>query len=160
MKPGVILAVSAFLTAGSMAFAQNAVEYGKLPIIPPKLPSATSALASRIGNEKGTSKNANVTNVTTKNTTSEMAAQEGSTGEEAQTAPAPSAGAVFILSNGERLESSDYMLTFDSLRLVQNGVQRTIPMSAVNVEATLAANKERGINLKIPRNKSQVVLSF
>jgi hypothetical protein len=46
------------------------------------------------------------------------------------------------------------------VQVVQNGVRRTIPMSAVNVQATLAANKQRGIDLKIPANKSQMVLAF
>jgi len=68
--------------------------------------------------------------------------------------------AIFVLSNGERIESSNYILRVDSLRVEQNGTQRTIPMSGVNVKATLAANHERGIDLKIPTDNSQIMLGF
>ncbi len=76
------------------------------------------------------------------------------------TPPKPAAPAVFILSNGERLESNDYLLTVDSLQIVQNDNPRTIPLTAVNLEATVAANRQRGIDLKIPANKAQIMLSF
>jgi hypothetical protein len=80
---------------------------------------------------------------------------------EAQVAPAPPLpAAVFILSSGERLESTNYLLTADSVRVQQGGAQRTIPMSKLNVNATLAANHQRGVELKIPANKSQITLSF
>ncbi|HZP24991.1 MAG TPA: hypothetical protein VFB04_16220 [Terriglobales bacterium] len=75
--------------------------------------------------------------------------------------PAPPAPpAVFILSSGERLESADYVMTKDTLRVVQNGTERTIPMSTLNVNATVAANRQRGVQLKIPDNKAQMTLSF
>ena len=48
----------------------------------------------------------------------------------------------------------------DSLRVEQDGNQRTIPMSDVNVDVTVAANHQRGVNLKIPTSKSQMMLSF
>lgn len=72
----------------------------------------------------------------------------------------PTPPAVFILSNGERIQASDYVLTVDSLRVEQDGNPRTIPMSDVNVDATVAANHQRGVNLKIPTSKSQMMLSF
>ncbi len=73
--------------------------------------------------------------------------------------PAPPPPAVFILSSGERLESTNYFWTAESLQLEQGGTPRTIPMSKINVNATVAANHQRGIDLKIP-NKSQIMLSF
>jgi hypothetical protein len=74
--------------------------------------------------------------------------------------PKPALPAVFVLSNGERIESSNYVLTSDSLQLEQSGRQRTIPMSTVDLKATLAANRERGIDLQIPTDKSQIMISF
>lgn len=68
--------------------------------------------------------------------------------------------AVFILSNGEQLETSNYLLTVDSLRVGQGGMQRTIPLSKVNLDATLAANHRRGIDLMVPTNKYQIMLGF
>lgn len=75
-------------------------------------------------------------------------------------ATAPTPPAVFILANGNRLESSDYMLTVDSLRVQQGETQRTIPLSSLNADATVAANRARGIDLKIPTSKTQIMLSF
>lgn len=72
----------------------------------------------------------------------------------------PNPPAIFVLSNGERVESSNYFLTVDSVRIEQNGSQRTIPMSSVNMDATVAANHQRGLNLKVPTNKSQIMVSF
>jgi hypothetical protein len=47
-----------------------------------------------------------------------------------------------------------------SLRIAAQGNQRTIPLSALDLKATLAANHERGIDLKIPTNQSQISLGF
>ena len=68
--------------------------------------------------------------------------------------------AVFILSNGDRLESLRYFLTVNSLSVQQGQTERTIPLSAVNVDATIAANRERGIDLNIPRDRTQISLGF
>ena len=74
--------------------------------------------------------------------------------------PKPSLPAVFVLANGERVESNNYFMTVKSVRIEQDGKQRTIPMSAVNVDATMAANRQRGVNLKFPTSKTQITLSF
>jgi pentapeptide MXKDX repeat protein len=75
-------------------------------------------------------------------------------------AASPTTPSVFILSTGGRVESRCYMLTVDSLRLQDGPEQRTIPLREVNVDATVAANRERGIDLKIPKNKAEIVLGF
>jgi len=72
----------------------------------------------------------------------------------------PTPPAVFVLANGERLEAADYVLTADSLRVNQKGSQRTIPMSALDRNATVAANRQRGVELRLPDGKSQITLSF
>ena len=77
-----------------------------------------------------------------------------------QTAAKPVPLTVFILSNGDRVESSHYILTVDSVKLEQGQTQRTIPVSAINMNATIAANRERGIDLKFPRNRVEITLGF
>jgi len=72
----------------------------------------------------------------------------------------PTPPAVFILANGERFESSSYLLTADSLSAQQGTTQRNIPLSQLNLPATLAANHQRGIDLQVPKNSSQIMLSF
>jgi len=70
----------------------------------------------------------------------------------------PQAATVFVLLSGERLETRQYMLTADSVRVTLGGRQRTIAMSALDVKATLAANHERGIDLKIPASRHEIFL--
>ena len=74
--------------------------------------------------------------------------------------PRPDPPAVFILSNGQKIESRNYFLTVDSVRIDDGDMPRTIPMSNLNVDATLSANRERGLNLKIPDNKAQIMVIF
>jgi hypothetical protein len=150
--------VVVLLATGTAMLGQDSVEYGKLPMVPPKLPSATSALASRIGNQNGAPKSPSVVNIPPAE--KERAAQPASPQSAVPSGAVASPAAIFILANGDRLESGEYTLTAESVQVVQNGVHRTIPISAVNVPATLAANKQRGIDLKMPANKSQMVLAF
>jgi len=76
-------------------------------------------------------------------------------------APAhPTPPAVFVLSNGDRLETARYLVTVNSVRVEQDGAQRTIPLSDLNMDATVAANKERGLNIKFPTDKTQIMLGF
>ena len=77
-----------------------------------------------------------------------------------QTAAKPVPPTVFILSNGDRVESSHYILTVDSVKLDQGETQSTIPISAINMNATIAANRKRGIDLKFPRNRAEIMLGF
>ncbi|HKD83445.1 MAG TPA: hypothetical protein VKB58_01765 [Terriglobales bacterium] len=68
--------------------------------------------------------------------------------------------ALFVLNSGEQLESRRYVLSVDSLRIEVGRKQRVIPISALNLEATLAANQERGINLAFPQDRSSLFLGF
>src|SRR5271165_5715314 len=77
-----------------------------------------------------------------------------------QAPPKPAAPAVFILSNGQKIESGDYVITVDSVRLQQDGQERIFPLSKVNVDATVAANHERGLDLKFPDSKAQIMIRF
>jgi hypothetical protein len=72
----------------------------------------------------------------------------------------PTPPAVFILSNGSRLESSHYVLTAQNLVIQDGATERTIPLNALDRNATVTENQKRGIDLKIPTGQSQMTLSF
>lgn len=67
---------------------------------------------------------------------------------------------IFILANGERLESDDYTIDANGIVATLDGKKRNLALNELNVNATKAANKERGIELTIPANRSEIVLSF
>lgn len=52
------------------------------------------------------------------------------------------------------------MLTTDSLRVEIRRQQRRISLGEIDVDATIAANRERGIDLKIPTDKNEIFLGF
>jgi hypothetical protein len=72
----------------------------------------------------------------------------------------PDLPTLFVLANGDKLEARRYTLTPDSLRLEIGRQQRTIALDKLNVDATIAANRERGIDLKFPTDGSQISLGF
>lgn len=87
----------------------------------------------------------------------------------AQVIDIPSAGAsatrslpptVFILNNGEKLESSRFVLTANSLSVNVQRSSRTIPLDLLDIDATLAANHDRGIDLRIPNDRNEISLRF
>lgn len=80
------------------------------------------------------------------------------TADSAASKPLPPA--MFILTSGERLEAQTYLLTHDKLNVTVDRQQRTIPISMLDINATIAANRERGINLRIPADRSEISLSF
>ena len=73
---------------------------------------------------------------------------------------APLPPAVFVLASGERVESRHYLLTADSVQLMVDRKRRSIPLEALDLHATMAANRERGLDLQIPAGGSEVVLGF
>jgi hypothetical protein len=79
----------------------------------------------------------------------------------AETAPSqPVLPALFVLANGERLEARRYMLTAESVDIEVGGKHHRVPMTELNVEQTIAANRERGIEIRIPHDASEVFLGF
>jgi hypothetical protein len=85
----------------------------------------------------------------------------GKTAEGKQVSPTnPVPPAVFILKSGQRIEAQRYLLTHDTLQVQQGRDQQTIPLNEVNLEATIAANHTRGIDLHIPENRNQLTLGF
>jgi hypothetical protein len=67
---------------------------------------------------------------------------------------------IFILANGERLEVRRFMLTASYLFVSIDRKERTIPLDMLDLNATLAANHERGVDLRIPDDRNEISLSF
>ena len=67
---------------------------------------------------------------------------------------------IFILANGERLETRRYVLTASHLSVNIERRQRTVPLDMLDINATIAANRERGIDLQIPTDRTEISLSF
>jgi hypothetical protein len=67
---------------------------------------------------------------------------------------------VFILANGERLETRRFVLTASLLSVSIDRQLRTVPLNMLDVNATVASNHERGIDLQIPDDRNQISVSF
>ena len=72
----------------------------------------------------------------------------------------PQPPAIFVLANGERLEASRFVLTSNNLSINVNRRQRTIPLDQLDLDATVAANQQRGIDLRVPADHNEISLSF
>jgi hypothetical protein len=72
----------------------------------------------------------------------------------------PAPPALFVFSDGKQLESSHYVLTAQNV-IIQDGPKaQTIPLTAIDREATVTANRKRGLDLKFPDGSSQMTISF
>ena len=151
MKAVFIPLVAIVLGTGCTSVAQDMIEYSHIAAKPPvsmqMLSNKTSAALEKTVTGKTASK-------ATPQDTKVTAGQE-LTGK-------PTPPAVFILSNGTRLESSHYELTAKDVVLQEGArrTERTIPLTALDRKATVAENQKRGIDLKIPTSQSQITLSF
>ncbi len=67
---------------------------------------------------------------------------------------------IFILANGERLETRRFLLSAINLSVSIERQQRTVPIAMLDIDATISANRERGIDLRIPADRSEISLSF
>jgi thiol-disulfide isomerase/thioredoxin len=67
---------------------------------------------------------------------------------------------VFVFTDGEQLEADHYTLNAKFLHVTAEGQDRSIPLSALNIQKTVAVNRERGINIKFPTSGSEVFLAF
>jgi hypothetical protein len=65
---------------------------------------------------------------------------------------------IFIYPNF--ILAKDNMLTADSLHVEIGRQQRTILIGEVDLDATIAANRERGIDLQIPTDRNHILLGF
>jgi hypothetical protein len=67
---------------------------------------------------------------------------------------------VFVLKKGDKIEARRYTIQGGLLRLTVDGKERTIPVTDLDLKASTAANRERGISLKIPTNPNEIVMGF
>ena len=67
---------------------------------------------------------------------------------------------IFILVNGEPLETRRYVLTASNLTVSIDRQQRIVPLDLLDTNATITANHERGIDLRIPADRNEISLSF
>jgi hypothetical protein len=72
----------------------------------------------------------------------------------------PPVPAVFVLTDGERLEAERFLLTASSLLVYVDRRERIIPWETLDLDATIFANRERGISLRIPADRNEILLSF
>jgi len=67
---------------------------------------------------------------------------------------------IFVLAGGERLETRRFILTASNLSVSIDRQQRTLPLNMLDLTATIAANRERGIDLRIPDDRNEISVSF
>ena len=67
---------------------------------------------------------------------------------------------IFVLASGERLEARRYVLTASNLSLSIGRQERIVPLDVLDIDATVAANHVRGIDLRIPESRNEISLSF
>jgi hypothetical protein len=67
---------------------------------------------------------------------------------------------IFILANGERLESRRFVLTANNLSVSIDRHQRTVPIAMLDIDATVTTNRARGIDLRVPNDRNEISVSF
>lgn len=154
MKAKVVAVFAAMVGLALTVQAQSMIEYSHVAT------GAAGSVSSVAGAVNGASQKAAAKLAGTSSTSSSPKVWEAKTPQGSQSPAKPVPPAVFILANGERFETSNYLLTADSLKVQQGGIERTIPIGQVNVPATVAANHQRGIELRVPTNSSQITISF
>lgn len=170
MKTTLIAVVTVTVVLGVAGHAQTMVEYSNLgtptkvvksaPAIPRAIDQATSTLAAAPGTAPAPGTAAAHAPVPDPNAPQAVIWEAPEAPGKKQPPAQPTPPAVFILSNGDRLETARYLVTVNSVRVEQNGMQRNIPLNELNVDETLAANRARGLNIKFPTDKSQIMLGF
>ncbi len=151
MKLAFTAVIAIAFGAGSMLLAQDMVEYSNIASKPPV---GLQGLSNKINSAMEKTASAS------EKTGAKPGVQEITTSNSAKPLAKPTPPAIFVLSDGKRIESSQYLLTASNVVLQDGTAQRTIPLSAINVKDTEAENQKRGVNLKIPTSGSQITLSF
>jgi thiol-disulfide isomerase/thioredoxin len=67
---------------------------------------------------------------------------------------------IFVFANGNQLEADRYTIDPTSLHVVVNGQKRTIALSELDLNATIAVNRQRGVDLTIPKKSNEVFVTF
>ncbi len=68
---------------------------------------------------------------------------------------------VFILADGRRVEAKRYSITYSSVEISEpRRPALQIPISQLDLDATLTTNHQRGIDLEFPRSQGELYLTF
>jgi cytochrome c biogenesis protein CcmG/thiol:disulfide interchange protein DsbE len=67
---------------------------------------------------------------------------------------------IFVLTNGERLESNHYVIGGGFIDANVAGEHRHIALASLDTRKTIALNHEHGVDLKFPTGKNEVFLGF
>jgi hypothetical protein len=68
--------------------------------------------------------------------------------------------ALFVLQNGQHIESDRYTLSDKSVTIDVGRQQQTIPLSELDMNETIAANRQRGVDITFPRDSNSLFISF
>jgi hypothetical protein len=68
--------------------------------------------------------------------------------------------AIFVLKSGQRIEAQHYLLSAHQVQLTSDRQRRVIPLSELNIQETVAANRQRGLDLQIPSDSGIVSVGF
>jgi hypothetical protein len=68
--------------------------------------------------------------------------------------------ALFVLQNGQHIESDRYTLSDKFVTIDVGRQQRTIPLSDLDMDETMAANRQRGVDIAFPRDSNSLFISF
>lgn len=151
MKTKTIAVIVIAFATGGTSLAQDMVEYSHVAAKPPV---SLQGLANKIdgSQQKSAAQGGSGPQIQT--------VPSSKTGAPAETIAQPKPPALFILADGKQVESSHYMLTAQSLVIQDGEKPQTIPLVALNREATITANQKRGLNVKFPNSPSQMTISF
>lgn len=68
---------------------------------------------------------------------------------------------VFVLSDGRKLEAKRYTITYTTVEISEpRKPVVSVPLSQLDVDATIAANHQRGIDLEFPKSQGELYLTF
>jgi len=164
MKATLIAILAATLVLGIAAHAQTMVEYSNLGAsatktlkASPPAPKLAQQMGAATATAPGTAPQAPAVDPNAPQAKI-WEAPEAPGKKQAPTPPPPPA--VFVLANGDQVETARYLVTVNSVRIEQNGMQRTIPLSGLNMKETIAANHARGLDIKFPTDRTQIMLGF
>ena len=73
----------------------------------------------------------------------------------------PRASTVFVFSDGRKIEAKRYTITYTAIEISEpRQPVVTIPLTQLDVDATTAINRQRGIELQIPKSQGELYLTF
>lgn len=69
--------------------------------------------------------------------------------------------AIFVFKDGRRLESQNYTITDTILTLKEpHRPAMRVLLDQLDIDATVTENRQRGLNLRFPENRSEILIGF